>query len=619
MPCDRRTVAHTLNAARQKLLAARMVGGFWEGELSGSALSTATASCALTLLDRAQEDPRRAALVRGGLTWLAKHQNADGGWGDTIDSPSNISTTTLCWAALGAGPQPDGALAVAAQQAESWMKRRVGDLAPAELARAIDALYGDDHTFSVPILTMCALAGRFGDGRAAWRHIPALPFELAACPPAWFRRFGLPVVSYALPALIAIGQARHHHRPTRNPLTRALRHVTRARTLRVLAAIQPESGGFLEAVPLTSFVVMSLASTGAWEHPVVERGCAFLTASVRSAGCWPIDTNLATWLTTLSVGALTGPSGAAHLTPDERARLTNWLLKQQYTVIHPYTQAPPGGWAWTDRSGGVPDSDDTAGALLALWALAGGEERLIPAEPHVASAALAGVRWLLNLQNRDGGIPTFCRGWGRLPFDHSSPDLTAHTLRAWRAWRDILPPDARQRIRSGTRKAVRYLLDQQRGDGSWAPLWFGNQSAPDQESPLYGTSRVLRAAAVSVAETDLGRAWAEACQRGVAWILSAQNADGGWGGAVSVASSIEETAIAVETLAVMEPGDGRAAEALQRGGAWLCTRTECGERFPASPIGLYFARLWYHERLYPLVFTVAALERLQSWQAKRRS
>ena len=27
----------------------------------------------------------------------------------------------------------------------------------------------------------------------------------------------------------------------------------------------------------------------------------------------------------------------------------------------------------------------------------------------------------------------------------------------------------------------------------------------------------------------------------------------------------------------------------------------------AAPIGLYFAKLWYYERLYPLIFTVAAL------------
>jgi squalene-hopene/tetraprenyl-beta-curcumene cyclase len=28
-----------------------------------------------------------------------------------------------------------------------------------------------------------------------------------------------------------------------------------------------------------------------------------------------------------------------------------------------------------------------------------------------------------------------------------------------------------------------------------------------------------------------------------------------------------------------------------------------------APIGFYFAKLWYYERLYPLIFTVAALGR----------
>jgi len=43
----------------------------------------------------------------------------------------------------------------------------------------------------------------------------------------------------------------------------------------------------------------------------------------------------------------------------------------------------------------------TRRALLALWNLAG--------EEHLDSSR-AGVQWLLDLQNKDGGIPTFCRG-----------------------------------------------------------------------------------------------------------------------------------------------------------------------------------------------------------------
>src|SRR5690606_12412408 len=114
----------------------------------------------------------------------------------------------------------------------------------------------------------------------------------------------LPVVSYALPALIAIGQVRHHFDPTRNPVARAIRNRAIGPTLRVLERIQPTNGGFLEAAPLTSFVTMSLAGMGQSNHPVAVKGVEFLVNSVRSDGSWPIDTNLATWVTTLAVNAL---------------------------------------------------------------------------------------------------------------------------------------------------------------------------------------------------------------------------------------------------------------------------------------------------------------------------
>jgi squalene-hopene/tetraprenyl-beta-curcumene cyclase len=36
---------------------------------------------------------------------------------------------------------------------------------------------------------------------------------------------------------------------------------------------------------------------------------------------------------------------------------------------------------------------------------------------------------------------------------------------------------------------------------------------------------------------------------------------------------------------------------------------ERGRRHDPTPIGFYFAKLWYFERLYPLAFAVAALGR----------
>src|SRR5262249_43471540 len=140
----------------------------------------------------------------------------------------------------------------------------------------------------------------------------------------------------------------------------------------------------------------------------------------------PIDTNLATWVTTLSINALGSDLPAEAIEP-----LRDWLLGQQYTHIHPYTNADPGGWAWTDLPGGVPDADDTSGAILALLALGAAGDATIN------EAATRGIGWLLDLQNRDGGWPTFCRGWGALPFDRSGPDLTAHLLRALARWSEL--------------------------------------------------------------------------------------------------------------------------------------------------------------------------------------
>jgi squalene-hopene/tetraprenyl-beta-curcumene cyclase len=596
-----------LLAAREQavtaLLAERTAGGHWIGELSSSALSTATAVCALAIWGRngGQATAEHWRLIDGGLRWLAAHANADGGWGDTDRSFSNISTTTLVWAAFGAAAGATTQYAAVMDRAEAWLARRAGGLAPESLAAAIAARYGKDRTFSVPILTMCALAGRFGAPGQAWRLVRQLPFELAALPHQLYGALRLPVVSYALPALIAIGQARHHFRPTRHPVVCWLRDRTRRRTLEILAAIQPSNGGFLEATPLTSFVTMSLAGMGLVEHPVTRRGVEFLVRSARPDGSWPIDTHLATWVTTLSVNALlpgTEPPEA------DRRQILDWLLRQQQRVEHPYTHAAPGGWAWTPLPGGVPDADDTAGALLALRALSPRPDA------ETARAAAAGIGWLVRLQNGDGGIPTFCRGWGALPFDRSSPDLTAHALRAWLAWREEVPAELKRRLATAVPRAVRYLAKTQRADGAWLPLWFGHQESPDDENPLYGTARVL--AALAEAERAGMSGVRPVIERAASWLVNWQNADGGWSGARRAESSVEETALAVEALAAWPgpAGSAPAQAALERGVAWLLERVRDGRWRAASPIGFYFARLWYYERLYPMIFTVAALNRV---------
>lgn len=661
---DQDRLVSAYQAAVHDLLAERNSLGHWTGQLSTSALSTATAVSALSVVLRRVEltgdhqilaqplidadaevelDPVSVtaawtSLRDTGLQWLIEHQNADGGWGDTDLSYSNISTTMLTVAAIDlAGKTTELADQVSA--ARQYIDSQGG----------VDGLrkrYGKDKTFAVPILANCAIAGQ-----VPWREVSPLPFEAAWVPQKFYRWMQLPVVSYAIPALVAIGQARYFHAPPRNPVTRAVRSRAVQPTLAVLEKMQPASGGYLEAIPLTCFVVMGLASSEKESHGVVRNGLRFVWESVRADGSWPIDTNLATWNTTLSVNALSIPleesSGegehhgshpeACKKLPTKTAReaigqdrLLEWVLSCQYQVRHPFTGAEPGGWGWSDLSGAVPDADDTPGALLALSELRRKFNRSPEIDRRIVDAARNGLQWLTQLQNRDGGWPTFCRGWGKLPFDRSGSDLTAHALRAFAAWESEFgsDPQWQERYQKSRLAAEKYLAKQQAADGSWLPLWFGNQDQPNDENPVYGTAKVL------MALRDLKLTETSMASRGLAWLKSAQNSDGGWGGAPSIptsrdslesgkpgvtfASSVEETALAVEawlgfvniadkTEELPESRESTLPAGLAQGVAWLVDAVENGTNQQASPIGFYFAKLWYYEQMYPLIFTTAAL------------
>ena len=528
----------TIANARQRLLSELRPAGYWEGELSSSALATAIASFALKSAGR----PERA---ERGFQWLENDRNADGGWGDSPESPSNFTTTLLCRCALGEE-----------------------DRSPSEIASAILEHYGDDRTFSVPILTMCMLTGKLGDD---WSVIPQLPFELAAVPQRFYKFLRLPVVSYALPALISMGLVRHKHRPGRFPF---VREKLTPRVLKILQKIQPESGGYIEAMPLTGFVAMSLIRAGYADHPVTQSCLRFLENTVRDDGSWPIDVNLSTWLTSLATRAL-----GDDLSEEQKNSIRSYLLQTQWKDVHPFTGAEPGGWGWTHEPGGVPDADDTAAALIALRRL-GQAGVSAPQVEQTLLSAQQGIKWLINLQNRDGGFPTFCKGWGRLPFDRSCPDLTAHAIQAFNAWHGEVSSNLWKKMERSMTRAFQYLEKEQRPDGSWLPLWFGNQNNPNHENPVVGTVRVLEA----LHELDipnLGKMTANGFQ----WL-----------------ENIELENLSVEELALVCSVTGRGREL-------LAEKTANGCEFPASPIGLYFASLWYSEKLYPVIFSVKALKR----------
>lgn len=545
--------------------------GTWRSTLSSSAIATSVSVFALFL----HAADQHKALIEKGQHWLYQTRLADGTWGDSPESPGNMTATLLSYAALYATGKPS-------TETKDYLVQTLGGASDQPIIDGVLRYYGKDLTFSAPILVMCALAGLIQN----WEDIPQLPFELSVLPQSLFRFLQLPVVSYAIPALIAVGILRH--KKGKRNLLAPLRDRFIPKSLRILDRLQPANGGFLEAAPLTAFVAMCLCGSGFGKLDATHRAIGFLVETVREDGSWPIDTNLDSWATALSIRAL------GNETPDKQA-LANTLRQRAFNYKHPFTGAQPGGWAWTNRPGAVPDADDTAGTLVALHYLQDGQFSI-----EIEN----GINWLLQLQNRDGGIPTFCKGWGKLPFDASTPDITAHAIQAIHCWMDQLPPALQSKCQQATKRMLQWMQKIQTPDGAWLPLWFGDQHSADESAPVYGTAVALEYLA------DVKDPLAQTIStQGIAYLLQLQNEDGGWGGAPRVASKVTMTARALSALSLHGATN---KESIQRGLNFLHQKYNHGELLLPEPIGLYFSRLWYSEKMYSITFTLNALKKIKN-------
>jgi squalene-hopene/tetraprenyl-beta-curcumene cyclase len=537
--------------------------------------------------------------IATGFDWMVKNINDDGGFGDTPESASNLSTTLLSYAALrfcSSDSREDSAIVV---RIEQYLIDLGIDVNSSAIVASVLDYYGKDYTFSLPILSMLVICEVLDE--KALNQIPNLPFELTLLPSSLYRFFNLQVVSYAIPALVAVGIYLFKRKRKPGVVAGFIRKRSVDPALRKLQMIMPESGGFLEAIPLTAFVSMCLIRSGYDHHPVVDHGIGFLKRLQRDDGSWPIDTDLSTWVTTLMMKAM-GKQITEILTPEQVEGLCRYLLRNQYQQPHPFNNALPGGWGWSSFSGSVPDADDTAGAILALNGL--------KADKEVNKAILQGCLWLAGLQNHDGGIPTFCKGWGRLPFDRSCADLTGHAVLAWIKSMDNLSDHGMEKetskLNGAISGALRFLEKGQQADGSWLPLWFGNQMTRDKTNPVYGTARVMvylqDALECKFPDPGLQKKTEQMVKKAGNFISDQQNGDGSWGAHRGIPGSIEETALAISALVKTEP------DKCNPGFEWLSTETETHGLLP-KPIGLYFATLWYHEKLYPLAFYLEALRR----------
>ena len=196
-----------------------------------------------------------------------------------------------------------------------------------------------------------------------------------------------------------------------------------------------------------------------------------------------------------------------------------WLLQKQVLDYGDWQvknkQGKPGGWAFEYENRFYPDIDDSGVVVMTLAQLK------LPNEELKQAAIARCLDWIATMQCRDGGWAAFDinnnANWlNYLPYadlkamiDPNTADVTARVLEMVGSCN--LPMEAKR-----VERGIAYLEKEQEADGSWYGRWGVNY--------IYGTSGVLSALAVIAPQTQQKQ-----MKRGIAWLVSCQNSDGGWG------------------------------------------------------------------------------------------
>jgi squalene-hopene/tetraprenyl-beta-curcumene cyclase len=324
------------------------------------------------------------------------------------------------------------------------------------------------------------------------------------------------------------------------------------------------------------------------------------------------------WDTGLAAHALTEAAGAQIKPQVDRALA--WLKPRQvldtvgdWAATRPGVR--PGGWAFQYANPHYPDTDDTAVVVMAL-------DRALAAAPTndaaTREAIARGREWIVGMQSRNGGWGAFDADntyeyLNQIPFsDHGAlldpptADVTARCVSM------MAQLGEREDERGALDKGVAYLKRTQEADGSWYGRWGMNY--------IYGTWSVL--CALNAAGVDAN---SNAVRKAVAWLVSIQNADGGWGedgesyslaykGYEAAPSTASQTAWAL--LGLMAAGEVD-HPAVSKGVTYLTSmQGQDGfwseQRFPATGFPRVFY-LRYHG--YAKIFPLWALARYRNLKA----
>lgn len=606
---------------KRGLLARQEADGHWVGELQGDTILESEYVLLLAFLGRENDDA-----VRKAANYLLAQQLPEGGWNNYPDGPIELSVSVKAYFAL----------KIAGHDSDAPHMRR---------ARAvIRALGGAAGCNSFTKFYLALL------GQVPYANCPAVPPEMLLLPrqalfsiysmSSWTRTIVVPLsIFYAhkpvrrLPPGLGIAELFLEppqtplwpHPPTARLLTWTnfflgvdqlvkkaepwlgpLRRLALRRAKTWMFARFADSDGLGAIFPPMIYTAVCLRCLGyaddspemRWalkqlEDLYIEEGDA-----LRLQPCFsPV------WDTALTLIGLAD----AGVSPEHPAiaRGVEWLLEHEvrrpgdWSLVHPDLE--PGGWYFEYRNGFYPDTDDTAMVLMAL-------ARCGVTQDHPAVAR--GLRWLLAMQNQDGGWAAFDRGINReiltkVPFadhnamlDPSCPDITARVLEA-------LGHFGYRLGRPEVDRALLFLKRTQERHGGWLGRWGVNY--------LYGTWQVL---------AGLRRIGYDPQQpmmrRAVAWLKQVQQAAGGWGETCrsyddpSLAGQGTPTAsqTAWALLGLLAAGEAHSREVRAGIDYLLATQQPDGTWHEEPFTGTGFPKVFYLKyHMYPLYFPLMALAR----------